>query len=129
MRNGARYFALAIVVAALTTVVTTTTGLASESRQAGSERRVLVRKGDIVSFQGLGWTCNLGFRPDPVGVLDGPKGPWRLSVGCLYKPDDGGCPGLLLANPYVFFFDSPARRPLETQQGTHWVRTHYGGCD
>jgi hypothetical protein len=74
MPNVARYFALAVVVAALTAVVTTT-GLASESRQASSERRVFVRKGDIVSFQGLGWTCNLRFRPDPVGVLDAPRAP------------------------------------------------------
>lgn len=127
MKRLRGYAIAALVAAVAAAAVTANGGFATRDVSSANTRSVYVRTGDLVSFQGLGWTCMLAVAPDPAGVLRGPSGE-RPRLFCRYQVNDGGCPYVALANPYMWFGGVRARPPIRTRTGAHYVRTHYG-CD
>lgn len=117
-----------LVVAVLASAATVAVEAASSGAQAKAEqhRTIHVPLGTYVTFDGLGWFCNYQTTPDPVGVLSGPS-QTRPAVFCTYLVNDGGCPFLEMANPYLWIGDS--RTPLalrRTSTGAGYIRTHFG---
>jgi hypothetical protein len=122
-RLGA-YFIVAVVTATLTVAIQVVSGDAAGHPSAA----IHIPLGGAVIFDGLGWSCySHPSSPDPVGVLSGPSKS-RPQVFCRYLIDDGGCPFVAMANPYLWLGDSQPLVVRKTSTGAGYIRTHFG-CD
>ena len=97
---------------------------ANVERSAG--RSYLASVGDDVRFAGLPWRCFVREQSDPAGIAV-IKMANRLQVFCRYEANNGGCPFLIMAAPYLWLGDASAPPKFRaTGSGAVYLRTNYG---